>query len=84
MYPGQDEYNISYANEKLASHHKIKRKNVILCKPNPIVSHYYKTFNSVPPFLFSWKYYPLMVKKCFYKQMQSGNIFIKIYKNIYL
>lgn len=65
MYSGQDEHKISYVNERLASHHKIKGKNVILCEPNPIVSHYYKTFSFVPPFLFSWKYCLLMGKKAF-------------------
>lgn len=42
---------------------KSREKNVILCEPNSIVSHYYKTFSSVSPFLFSWKYYLLMGEK---------------------
>lgn len=44
---------------------KSREKNIILCEPNPVVSHYYKTFSSVPPFLFSWKYYQLMGKNAF-------------------
>lgn len=77
MYSGQDEYNIKYVNERSANHHKIKGKNVILCEPNPTVSHYYKTFSSVPPFLFSWKYYLLMGKK---KLLKSDEIRKYIYK----